>query len=277
MFKRISIVIILLFSFSCSKDVPLIEVNNLTGNEIIALGHGGSGISSAYPMDSWESIEQCLEKGADGAEIDIQLTMDSVLVAFHGEKLEDGTNCHGLIHEKNWPEIERCQVNSLLPGNIYIMRMEDIFSRIKNPENYYFTFDCKLYTKSGNMPEYYDQYATAVIRLLDKYKMADNVLIESVHIGFLRQLQKKRSDLKLFIYPPNFERGLEIAADLDLFGISFDSRFISKEQTDQAHSMGFRIALWNVQTKHENLEAIEKNPDYIQTDKIRHLVKTLGK
>lgn len=277
MFKRIAIVIISLFSFSCSKDVPLIEVNNLTGNEIIALGHGGSGISSIYPIDSWESIEHCLETGADGAEIDIQLTKDSVLVAFHGEKLEDESNCHGLIHEKKWSEIESCQVNSPLPGNIYIMRVDDLFNRIKNLGNYYFTFDCKLYTNSGNLPEYHHQYASAIIRLLDKYNMEDRVLIESVNKKFLNILQQKRKGLKLFIYPVSFEKGLEIAENLNLFGISFDMEYISKEQSEIAHSKGFRIALWNIQTQHENMEAIEKNPDYIQTDKIRHLVKTLGK
>lgn len=277
MFKRIAIVIISLFSFSCSKDVPLIEVNNLNGNEIIALGHGGSGINSIYPMDSWESIEKCLESGADGTEIDIQLTMDSVLIAFHGETLDDGTDCNGLVYEKNWSEIEHCRINSPLPKKIYPIRVDELFSRLNNLNGFYFTFDCKLYTKPGSLSAYYEQYANAVIRLLDKYAMTDKVFIESVHTGFLSRLQKKNRNLKLFFYPPDFEKGLEIATDLDLFGISFDSGLTSKEQIDQAHSMGFRVALWNIQTKHENFEAIEKNPDYIQTDKIHHLVKTLGK
>lgn len=35
------------------------------------------------------------------------------------------------------------------------------------------------------------------------------------------------------------------------------------------------IAVFNVHSKNKNIEAIEKNVDFIQSDKVKHLIKTL--
>ena len=82
-FIYISLLSILLFS--C--QVEDFELNNLNGNRIDALGHGGMGISNLYPSNSAESILNCLYLGATGTEIDIQMTSDGVLVLFHDEEL----------------------------------------------------------------------------------------------------------------------------------------------------------------------------------------------
>ena len=81
--------------FSCKKNKE--EILNLNNNKIDVLGHAGMGISSLYPINSAESLLACLHSGADGTELDVQLTMDNVLVAFHDASLSDKTNLSGII------------------------------------------------------------------------------------------------------------------------------------------------------------------------------------
>ena len=42
-----------------------------------AMGHGGMGTHSLYPNNSLESLLKCVASGADGTDIDVQITKDS--------------------------------------------------------------------------------------------------------------------------------------------------------------------------------------------------------
>lgn len=230
------------------------------------------GIKYFYPIDSYKSIEKCLSLGADGTEIDVQMTKDNVLIAYHNSNLDDNTQCNGIINDKNWPEIENCTYKLLISKNPELISLEKLFSSIENLHNYIYTFDCIFYTNTNNTSIFYDQFANALIKIIDKYSLEENVFIESRGKRFLKIMKNKKPNYKLFIYPSSFESGMEIATELNLYGISISTPEITKEDIEYAHSSGFRVALWNVNTKKRNIEAIEKSPDFIQTDNVKYLL-----
>ncbi len=90
-------------------------------------------------------------------------------------------------------------------------------------------------------------------------------------------LKLKNKHLKLFYYSTSFEQGLIVAKKMQLFGLTMANENISANEIKKAHLNNLRITLWNIKTKKENLNAISKNPDYIQSDKINHLLKVFGK
>ena len=65
--KKIITLILIVLICSCSKEN--IDIINLNNNKIDALGHGGMGTRSVYPLNAFESILKCLNSGADGTEI----------------------------------------------------------------------------------------------------------------------------------------------------------------------------------------------------------------
>ncbi len=265
------------FFISCSKDPSILTVKNLEGNDIKVIGHGGMGNIWKFPINTIRSVHECLNSGADGVEMDLQLTNDSVLVAFHSQTLENATTCNGKIYYNDWPDIENCRYKFFSPLQHKVVRIKDLLGSIPSPNEYYYFFDCKLYTENNYSLAYLNQFANSIIQVLDEFGISESVFIESVNVEFLKLLKKKKKDIRLFIYPPDFGKGLEISKNLNLFGISFKSKEVSKEQIESAHVMGFRIALWGVDSEHKNMEAVKKNPDYIQTDNVRYLVKKFGK
>ena len=98
-----------LFLFSCKKEE--FKVENLNNNAITLLGHGGMGIGSTYPMNSYESVLKCLNLGMDGTEIDIQMSKDSVLVLFHDQEIAGNTNLKGPVNTLNWNELKNLHYN----------------------------------------------------------------------------------------------------------------------------------------------------------------------
>src|ERR1043166_8044350 len=116
-------------ALSCSRDKMLSDVNNLNGNTISAFGHGGMGEGFKFPIDSWESLEPVLRIGADGSEMDVQMTKDSVLVLYHHQKLEHGTLCSGTLNDHLWSEIWGCHFASPYSSTIDLVKADDLFGQ----------------------------------------------------------------------------------------------------------------------------------------------------
>ncbi len=265
-----------LLLISCSKDIQDFEIKNLNDNTISILGHRGMSKNHKYPGNSFESIETAIQLGADGSEIDVQITKDSVLVIFHDKKLNKRTNFSGMIRDYNWAEIDSCIYRHSGSESIYIITVEDLFSRIPNVQDYYFSFDCKFYPVGETLDTYFRQFAYAVEQVIDKHNMHNQVMIESENVQFHQILKQNDVQVLQFIVCSEITDGIRIAEQLDLYGIGKGSA-ITKSDIELAHEKGFRVMTWIPKTKGGNVKAIRKNPDFIQTAKLIHLLKIFGK
>ncbi len=273
---RLLTLLTLFFFASCEKEIIIFEIDNLNRDMITVLGHGGMGIASTYPMNSFESIANCINLGTDGSELDIQMTSDGVLVAFHDYDLSTKTNLKGVVNSLTWEQVKNGHYNETPYMSYAVISLDQLFSNIANVSEYRFTFDCKLYRETNDDEAYFNQFAEAIIAIAEKYNLERKICIESADKVFLKILQAKRSRYRLFIYPESFDEGMSIAKELGLFGITISNNLISSEQVEIAHNEGLRIAVWDAHNEPENYEAVQKNPDFIQTDDVKYLVGLLS-
>ncbi len=258
---------------SCKKEVDL-DFNNIE-NKISVIGHGGMGIYSRRPLDSMESLFECLSHNSDGVEVDVQLTKDNQLVAYHDINLNGKSYCDGQISEKNWNEMSSCVYKSEPYTHYKIVNMDEVLTNFNKFDGKQLVFDIKLYpSEQESLDDYLSRYALAVHTIIQKYDLKDNVLIESQNEKFLGLMKDFNSDYKLFIYA-SYDEGFEIAQRLDLFGITISTKKVSGEQIAHAHQNNLRVAIWNTNTKKLNREGVDKDPDYIQTDNLSYLIKIL--
>ncbi len=270
----ISISFLLLFIFTCGKnDVDLSQVNNLNGNKISAFGHAGMGISSQFPINSFESISNALNLGAEGVEIDIQMTKDSVIVLYHDRTLEEQTDLGGEIFENDWEYIQQATYKNPIFAEYKIVSLDQLFEHLKNVKDYKFLLDFKLY-QSDHSDSYVATFIDALIKVIDKHQMEDYVLPTVYRTEYLLKLKSLRPNIKLAV-STGFEQGLVLAEELDAHAMVFQNEKITKEQIQQAHQEGFQIYLFGLHSKNDNLDAIEKHPDIIFSDKVKHLIKVL--
>ncbi len=270
--QTLSLILFTLFSFmSCQQE----EINtNLSERKVKVIGHGGMGIGQVYPMNSYESLMYALSLGSDGLEIDVQMTKDGVLVAFHDEELETKTDKKGKIYEKNWNEIEDAVYKNSTPYTRYrLIRLEDIFEHIPNIENYILSLDVKGFNPDNG------KLVTSINSLIEKYKERRNIDMSKIYIELKRNdlielFQKQKINYSIFAYE-DFDSALEKARKYKLKGITVQMDNLTKENVELAHQEGFLVATLNTHSKNRNIEAINKEVDYIQTDKVKHLLKIL--
>jgi glycerophosphoryl diester phosphodiesterase len=270
--KKIVILLLLLLQFIACKKKDY-NIVNLNGNKISVLGHGGMGLGHIYPMNSLESILCSLNLGADGTEMDVEMTADSVLIAFHDMELSSRTNMSGNVYEKNWGDIKHAKYNDQIYVNFKIVTLDEIFSNLGNNTDKLFSLDCKNFNPDTSA-KYRNTFCNALLKFIDKYNIQDHVTIELKREDIIKTLKKLRPNLKIYALF-EFDKALQLANQYQLQGIVISVDKISKEQVSIAHQNGLKVIVANTHSNQRNIEAIHKNVDVIETDNLKHLLKVL--
>lgn len=261
---------ILLLLASCKRDAH--DIKNLNGNRIDIIGHGGMGIYYTLPMNSFESLSHALYMGADGVEIDVQMTTDSVLVAFHDPELSNRTHADGKIYEKKWSDLEDVAYRQPVMGNYKLTSLERFFQGNTGFRDKIYAFDCKNFNPDTSRA-YAERFCRALLRITDRYGLP-NALFEIKREDVIVTMKRMRPAQKIYVYSDP-ENGLRLCRKYQLDGIVWVLDEISKEQVKAAHDEGYRVIILNAHSVKRNREAVDKNPDMIETDNLNHLLRIL--
>ena len=277
-----NLILSLAFFHSCKKST--LEIHNLNGDRITVIGHGGSGFYSAnnpYWENSYPSILRALYAyHADGIEVDIQLSRDSVIILYHNDFLDESTNCSGCVQQHDAADLYPCTYKySTSLEDEKIIDLNKITNLFKNSEvKPIIILDVKLSaTCSDSTFSTQYQYIMAR-RIMDAAKNFGEqyFYIESHDTVFLNIFQQNNSQIHL-ILDGRIEDGIiAIAADKKYYGIGVSNPNITKEDVDKAHQKNVRVVLFEVKNFFSTKNAVGKNPDMIQTDNVLLLQKMLN-
>ncbi len=82
----------------------------LLQNRPLTLGHRGA--SADAPMNTLPAFKRALEQGADGVELDVQLSKDGVPVVIHDDTVDATTNGQGLVAEMTAAQLQALDAGS---------------------------------------------------------------------------------------------------------------------------------------------------------------------
>lgn len=210
-----------------------------------------------------------------GIEIDVQLTADGHLVAYHHEKLDDHTNGKGFIRVNNIETILNLHYVVGPINNYTLFSLDNFFEKEPRAKDFLWDFDVKLYA-AGNIETYLNEFNNALKELIEEHDLEGQVFIESQSPLFIEMMQETNIPAELFYYVSDPEKGIETADSLDIYGISINNNLISKEQIREAHDSNLRVMLFDTQTPEENADAIKKSPDFLITGNLKHLMAVLN-
>jgi len=79
------------------------------------LGHRGTGLTRSghpFPENSLPSFRAAMDQGADGIELDVELTSDGFLLVMHDDTLDRTTTCEGCLSAYTLAEARECRLLS---------------------------------------------------------------------------------------------------------------------------------------------------------------------
>lgn len=212
---------------------------------------------------TFESILPAINIGCDGCEIDVQITKDTVLILLHDQLLSTMTTCSGRVYESTWQEVKECKYYAF-QNNIFVYSADEIFSRLPNLNELYFSFDSKLDEEITDQETYQNQLLRAIKRLCEKYNMTSHIFLEGKE-PYLQKAKNLGLTNKLFLTGVVNEANIETAVNNSFFGICTEMGGVEVD-ADIAHEKGLYIMAYTPNNYYSNLIAINKKIDILQTD-----------
>jgi len=129
---------------ACGDDTPVAPANEQVRQRIVSLapsaniGHRGTGLTRpghALPENSIVSFVAAMAAGADGIELDVEITQDGQLIVMHDDDLVRTTNCTGCVSEMTFDEIRACRLldGEGQPTDERPPTLEEVYDAIPSP------------------------------------------------------------------------------------------------------------------------------------------------
>lgn len=143
---------------------------------IMTLIFAHRGYSALYPENTMKAFREAEKAGADGIELDVQLTKDGEVVVIHDEKVDRTTNGKGYV--KNFTFNELRKLDASIQKKKLFSQPEPIPSLVEVLE-WMSTNQiiCNIELKNGVFP--YDGMEEKVIGLIRSYDLANRVILSS--------------------------------------------------------------------------------------------------
>ncbi len=266
--------LVLFFSFeSCSKPEGNTIPVQYSGTKILIHKGGGDGEFSLYPPNSLSACKEGLQY-ADGIEIDIQKSRSGSAWLYHDEYfLEEGSNKKARLPELYDDEIN-VHFNSV-GNNFSLIKLEEIFEyhqKINSTKMIHLDVKSWLPSLYSDGFGYLNKLADEIIRLSDKYGMANNLIIECENGLLLNRFRKHSTKFQLYLDSyGDFKTAMKRVMKENYTGVSckVTDNNLSENIISEMHQNGLKVQVWTINNEADLLQYISWKADIILTDNIQ--------
>ncbi|MDM5298676.1 glycerophosphodiester phosphodiesterase [Bacillus pumilus] len=154
------------------------------------------GFKGIYPENTMVAFEHALHSGADGIELDVQLTKDGRLAVIHDEKLNRTTNLKGLVKDHTYEELKAGDASHSFyeeTGAVSIPLLEEVLELISQQSTLIINIELKnsIYRYPGMEEKVKEQ--------IEHFQIEDRVLVSSFHHGSLALFHKLMPHIELSV------------------------------------------------------------------------------
>lgn len=258
-------------SFLSCEKVNYYDDKPLEYSPTIALAHRG-GRTDSLRENNYESCINALSFMA-GIEVDVQLSKDRTIWLSHNTKVVGCNGEQNCFAETRDIEIE--SIDSCNGTDHKFTKLADVMSYMQQHNiRKYIAIDMKAWIPCGGGSVDVEGEMRAeieeIIKLGEKYNLAQYLLFENDLPSVLRFAKEKNSSVKTFITSyGDYEKGMLEALKNNLDGISYKTNFkdeLDLEKINLLHKKGIRLMAWNIpdSTYIQFLKSIDV--DFIQID-----------
>lgn len=133
------------------------------------------GYSAKFPENTMLAFQKAEEAGADGIELDVQLTKDGEVVVIHDEKVDRTTNGKGYVKDLSYSELKRLDAGYKIKTIIkkqYIPSLKEVLEWMTTNG-----IICNIELKNNVFP--YKGMEEKVIELVREFGLQNRIIISS--------------------------------------------------------------------------------------------------
>ncbi|NMH68683.1 glycerophosphodiester phosphodiesterase [Bacillus sp. RO3] len=140
----------------------------------LIFAHRGS--AGTHPENTMEAFYEAERVGADGIELDVQLTQDGEIVVIHDETVDRTTNGKGFVKDYRLIDIQKLQANYKFKSKLFkknrVPSLREVFEWLKGND-----LLCNIELKNSIMD--YEGLEEKVIQLIREFGYENRIIISS--------------------------------------------------------------------------------------------------
>ncbi|HEY8514684.1 MAG TPA: glycerophosphodiester phosphodiesterase family protein [Candidatus Binatia bacterium] len=248
------------------------------------IGHRGTGHTRPghpFPENSISSFLEAMRQGADGIELDVEITADGGLIVMHDDTLDRTTTCTGCVSAYTLDEVRACLLldGDGQPTDEHPPTLAETYAAL--PPNALVNVELKVYGRDCLTPttgaEALAQAAVTEVRALGVLDRSFFSSFDEHAAAAVKQIEPTAYSALLIDVASSLNPAEKIALALEL-GLDAIHPFfiIDQESTQSALAAGLQANFWTVNTPEAMNESIDKGSTAIITDEPAILVEVLA-
>jgi glycerophosphoryl diester phosphodiesterase len=263
-------------------------LNNRHGGHIHVIGHAGSGFFTPLnpfnplPPSSLAGVEKALAQGADGVEIDVQLSQDSIPILYHDPTLNTMTTGRGCVSQQLASALVKLPYRGGWVYDLFqqeqIITLETLLTHVARYPTYpYLHLDLHEHDGCGGEYTRSPALVRALADVLSRHAVpADRLLILTTYQPTLRQLKHQLPGVPLGLeVTENLTQGLIAAKDIGVQAVVIPKAMATPEQVTKVQAAGFDAVLFGGRSAGSIRRLVSTHPDAIEVDNVPQLLRTL--
>lgn len=223
------------------------------------------GASGHAPENTLPAFELAYQLGANGIELDVQLTKDGIPVVIHDERIDRVSDGTGYVRDYTLEELRAFNMNRQFPayGKVQIPTLSEVYNFVRDTD-----MEINLELKNGMM--LYEGMEEKVLELAEEKGLSDRIIYSSFNHYSMRRIQKLLPSARIaFLYSEGFldieeyaKRNGAFAVHPSLGNIKYPGNDIVK----RCHDENIRVNVWTVNEEEDFEKMRELGVDAVITN-----------
>ena len=249
-------------------DRTLLEAFN--SGETLVFGHRGA--MAGAPMNTLAAFELARAEGADGIELDVQLSRDGQLVVIHDAMVDATTDGRGAVAELTLDQLQRLDAGAWFADSFAgerIPTLDEVFAAFG--DNLLINVEIKASRETVALLE------KRLADCIRRHDMRERVIVSCFDPLVLVRVRGMMPNVLMgFLYVP----GMPEAHFLPLKNLRHEARhpwhdMVDEEYMDWARAQGYFVNVWTVNDANRARELRDLGVNTIMTDEPGNIIKAL--
>lgn len=220
------------------------------------------GASAYAPENTMPAFELALEQGADGFELDVQLTRDDEVVVVHDETLERSTDGRGWVADHSLEDLRRLDASGGREGfaGVRIPTLGEVFALVRGT-------DAVVNVELKNSTMAYKGLEERVLAVIAEHAMTHRVVLSSFNHDSLRRLTAIAGEVRLgALYEQVLWKPWKYARRLGVDALHPSLASARRTVIERAHDEGMDVHVWTVNEPSDIVRMADFGADAVVTN-----------
>lgn len=201
------------------------------------------GASGHAPENTMPAFELAHTLGADGIELDVQLTKDGIPVVIHDETIDRVCDGKGRVCDYTLEELKQFNANKNFPayGKVEIPTLEEVYDYVK-------TTDMSINLELKNSVIFYKNLEEKVLQLAAEKGLEERIIYSSFNHHSMKKMKELKPDVRTaFLYSDDI---LDVADYAGKYGMNAVHPYMRNlqypEMIEECHKRNIKVNVWTV-------------------------------